>query len=752
VLLRPLPFPDGDRLVRVQQQNLKTPVTLLSPARLADWDRLNHTFVALTGFYTEDVSETSGDLPEKLTRAFVAPHFLDVWGIAPAIGRNFSEDETRPGGPLAVLVSERFWRRRLNADPSAVGQQLRFGTAAPAIVGVMPASFRFPIPDVDVWWPVTLNPSLARLREATWYTVVGRLNPRVTAAQAQTDLSTVQRQLALQYPATDAGLTVVVRPLAADLAGNLSVSLWLLFASATILLMIACVNVAGLMLVRAIDRQPEFSIRASLGASPGTLAAQVVTEAGVIAVAGTIVGLAIASGISRMTQVYAARLPRLDEMRTDWRVTLYAVAITVAVTLMCSLIPLRRVSDRRVAHAGAGGTRTEVSGAGGAQWVLVGIQVALAMLLLACGGLLVRSIQKLAEVAPGFDPSHIVTFHVSGSYAETTDFARLTRRIDRTLDALRAIPGVQAAATAGALPGVPGRFLTELTLAEGRAETEPKLVADSRYVAESYFDTVGLAILEGERCRQSSPLVVQSAVVNRTFARTYFGDVSPIGYHLKLSGFGTPDPVVIEGVVGDAREQGLDRMPSPTVYWCLAAPGPSPFFLVRTAIPPGALTETLRRRMKDLEPTRAVFGIEPLTAQLDAAYTEGRLRALVLAVFAGLAVILACVGIYGTVSYVVTSRRREIGLRRALGATSGQIVRRFLGQGIVVSSVACGAGLGASLLVTRWLSSMLYGVSPWDPITFIAAVALVLGGAVVASLVPSTRAASAEPMDALRTE
>jgi putative ABC transport system permease protein len=194
VLLRPLQFPDGNQLVRVQQQNPRTPVTLASPARLADWARLNHTFSALTGYYTEDVSETSGEFTEKLTRAFVAPHFLDVWGIAPVFGRDFSDEELRPGGPLAVLVSEAFWRRRLGADPTAIGRQLRFGTAAPVVVGVMPASFRFPIPDVDVWWPVVLNASLARVREATWYTVVGRLKPSVSAAAAQADLSTIQRR------------------------------------------------------------------------------------------------------------------------------------------------------------------------------------------------------------------------------------------------------------------------------------------------------------------------------------------------------------------------------------------------------------------------------------------------------------------------------------------------------------------------------------------------------------------------------
>lgn len=752
VLLRPLPFPNGDRLVRVQQETPKTPVTLTSPARLADWARLNHTFVALTGYYTEDVSETSGEFPERLTRAFVAPHFLDVWGIAPAIGRDFSDEEMQPGGPLAVLVSDAFWRRRMNADSAAIGRQLRFGTAAPMVVGVMPASFRFPIPDVDVWWPVTLNASLARVRQATWYTVVGRLRPGVTAAGAQADLATVQRQLAFQYPDTDAKLTVAVGSLATELVGGAAASLWLLFGSATILLVIACVNVAGLMLVRATDRHYEFAIRTSLGASPTTLAGQLIVEAGVLVAIGSVIGLTIASTTSRLMHVHARGVPRLDEMRIDWRVTVYALAVAGTVTLVCSLVPIRRLVHHQRSRVTPGSTHTQVSGGARLQWMFAGIQVALAVVLLASGGLLIRSIEKLAHVSPGFDPQRIVSFHVSGSYAETTDFTRLTGRMNRTLDALRAIPGVETATTAAALPGVPGRSLTELTLAEGRAETEPKLVADSRYVAASYFDTMHIPVLAGQRCRQTSPVEIQSAVVNRVFARTYFGEVSPIGYHLKVSGFGAPDPVVIQGIVADAREQGLDRLPSPTVYFCFAAPGPVPFFLVRTAISADTFGETLRRKMKEIEPARAVFGVVPLATQLDAAYSETRLRAFGLAAFATLAVTLACVGVYGTLSYLVTSRRREVGLRLALGATQRQIVRGFFRQGMTVSVVACSVGFAASLVVTRWFSSMLYGVSPRDPVTLIAIVVLVIAGAVVASVVPSARAAHVEPMDVLRSE
>ncbi len=752
VVLRPLPFPGGDLLVRIRQQRMDTPVAFTSPARLADWDRLNRSFVALTGFYTEDVSETSGEFPEKLTRAFVAPRFLEVWGVAPAIGRDFTAEEFRPGGPVAVLVSDAFWRRRLHADPAAVGQRLRFGSTAATIAGVMPAAFRFPIPDVDVWWPVTLNATLANLRDATWYTVVGRLKPHVSIAAAQTDLTAVQSELAQTFPKTDARIGVAVQPLASDLVGRFSASLWLLFAAAAVLLVIAGVNVAALMLVRATDRANEFWIRTSLGAPRRALVVQVLTEAGVLAGAGMLVGLGAAGAATRIIRWYGGQFPRLDEVHVDVRVALFAILVTAGATLACSLAPLVRVLGGERASIGSGRTRTQVSGRTGLQWTFAGTQVALAVVLLSASGLLLRSLEQLARVSAGFDPAPITTFQMSGSYAETADYPRLLQRIDRTLDALRTVPGIESAATAGALPAVPGRFMTELTLAEHRADDTTKLLADNRFVSASYFDTLRIPLLAGERCRATTRATVETAVVNRQFADTYFGAASPIGYHIAASSFATTQPVLISGIVGDVREQGLDRTPGPTVYWCMAAPGPAPFFLVRTSLPPAAMTETLRRKIKEIEPGRAVFGISPLAAHIDGAYDENRVRSAVLASFAAAAVTLAFIGLYGTLSFLVTSRRRELGLRLALGATPGDIVRRFLFQALAVSASASAAGIAASAMFGRALSAMLYGVAPSDPLTISAVVILVLAGATVASLIPSARGARLEPMQVLRAD
>jgi putative ABC transport system permease protein len=754
VLLRPLPFPEGDRLVRIHQRNPKTPITIASPARLADWDRLNETFQAMTGFYTEDASETTGEFPEKLTRAFVAPRFLEVWGMAPALGRDFTPEEGQPGGPNAVLISDRFWRRKFGADPNVIGRQLRFGTSSATVVGVMPASFLFLVRDVDAWSPIILTPNMASfIRDATWLMAVGRLKRGVSVAQATANLSTIQTQLGREYPKSDASLTVDVEPLAEDVVGPIGSSLWLVFGSATLLLLIACVNVAALLLVRTTEREHEIAVRASLGASRKIVIVQLMVETAVLSLAGAAVGLLIAGVAARAFHASASNLPRVDEIRIDWRIVAYSLGTAVAVTLLCGLLPAVRTTRRDLSSGLAHGGRSQVSGRQRVQWLLVATQVSLAVVLLSGAGLLLRSFQELGRVAPGFEPSHILTFHVSGSYGETANYPQLLERIDRTLDFLRAVPGVQQAATAASLPGVPGEFLAEVRLVEGRAESEPKVVADSRYVSTGYFATMQMPLLAGEPCetRGSASLRNRTALVNRSFVNTYFAGESPIGHHLATA-VGGPNAAAIVGIVADAREQGLHRAPGPTVYWCFSAPGPSPFYLVRTASEPSAFTDTVRRKVKEIEPARAVFDITPLNEHLSAAYSENRLRMLALASFAGTAVLLACVGLYGTLSYLVNIRRREVGLRLALGAARGQIVRRFFGQGVGVSLAACMAGLGLSVVLNRVLAEMLYGVSPSDPATLSAVALIVLAAAGLASLVPSIRAALVEPMMVLRDE
>jgi len=751
VLLRPLPFPDGDQLVKLAQFDPKQPQQrFVAPVRLEDWNRLNSTFQAITGYYTEDDSETSGELPEKVRQAFVAGRFLEVWGIAPVLGRDFKPAEERFGGPDVVLISERFWRRRFGGDPHVLGKVLRIGRAGAAIVGVMPASFAFPDREVDLWSPIAADAPYAQDRAETWFIVVGRMKARVTLAEARANMAAVQANLGHQFPKTDAKLTVLLEPLKEATIGGVRRSLWIVFGAVTLLLLIACTNIAALLLSRAAGRQHEIGVRFSLGASRAAVVGQLLSEVLLLSLAGAGLGLIGASAAAKVFRSLARDLPRVDEIGLDWRIVLYALCCALVVTLLCGIVPAIRASRRDLAISLAHAGRAQVSGRRPMQLTLVGLQIALAVTLLAGAGLLVRSFQALARVSPGFDPEHMLTFHVSMSWAETNDYKPSNQRMERLLEGLRAVPGVESAAATGWLPGVPTQYEVELMSSEGRADAEPKIRAEGRFVTPEYFAALRIPLLAGDVCRDDPN--VSAMMVNRSFANAYLGGAAAIGRHLIQPANSFLPPAVIRGIVGDARESGLDRAAAPTVYWCLGTAQPGSFFLVRTHREPLAMAQTIRRKVHEIEPRRSVYELTPLTAHISDAYAENRLRTVLLGFFAVTAIALASVGLYGTLSYLVNLRQREVGLRLALGAMRGQIVRQFVALALRVSLAGIAAGLALAAVSTRLLTGMLYGVSPWDAATMTGVVALVLGVSVAAAFLPAKRAARLEPIEVLRQE
>src|SRR5437667_6312546 len=451
---------------------------------------MNSTLQAIAGYYTGDESETSGTLPEKLTRALVSPRFLSVLGISPALGRDFSPEEERFGGPNAVLISDRFGRRRFGGDPNVLGKGLKFGQSTATIIGVMPASFLFPNRDVDLWSAVPMDAPYAQRRESTWFATVGRLKPGVTVAEARADIERIQRQLGKQYPKTDRDLAVEVEPLKETIVGSARGTLWLLFGSVTLLVLIVCTNIAALLLARAARRQQEIAIRGALGASRSRIVAQLLTEAFLLAAAGAALGLVVAGSASEAFRALAGNLPRMEEIKLDWRIVSYSLACALVATFVCGLVPALRATRRTLSETLAQGSRAHVSGRSPLDWLLVGVQVALAVTLLDGAGLLLRSLQALGRVSPGFDPSHVLRLHVSGGWGETADMKALTQRIDRTLDDLRNLPGVEATGTSVTLPGVPASFETELKLTPPPADVERKIVAESRFVSPGYFTTM----------------------------------------------------------------------------------------------------------------------------------------------------------------------------------------------------------------------------------------------------------------------
>jgi len=461
--------------------------------------------------------------------------------------------------------------------------------------------------------------------------------------------------------------------------------------------------------------------------------------------------VAVAIGGLHVLKTSASGLPRVDEIRLDAALVAYSLTCAAGAALVFGLLPALRTGS--TIQQGMRQRHTETPVTTRLQWSLVTIQVALSVTLLFGAGLLIRSFDRLTRVSLGFDPSRVLTFRITGNWGETVDFAALTRRLNATLDGLRHAPGVADAATSLATPGVPFDFDSEVRIRELPPEGNRRIVASARVVSSGYFSTLHVPLWAGTGCADDPPS--PGAVVNRSFARLYLTGATGLGYHLQEL---LPDrrpamSATIVGVVEDAREQGLSEPPRPTIYWCNSAPVPSPVFLVRAqADPATALADTIRRRVHEIDAGRAVYDVRPLPERLDDTIAENRLRTVLLTAFALIAVSLAGIGLYGTLSYIVTTRRREIGLRMALGALRRETVLLFVWQGVSVTTAGCIAGVWLSAAAGRGLAGMLYGVSWIDPLTLAGVMAFVIGVGIVASVWPAVRAARVDPIQVLRED
>lgn len=749
VLFKPLPFPDADRLVSVSQTIKDNSVNNVGPARLEDWNERSSTFEAMTGYYTEDVSDTSGDLPERMRKANVAPRFFDVWQIAPELGHAFAASDHEAGAAPVAVISNRYWRRRFDADPDVVGTTIRIGENAYELVGIMPEDFAFADADVDVWVPTRYFPYVLD-RRAAWYAGYARMKPGVTVEQARADLNRVQAQLSREYPDSDRDIGVAIEPLKDTTVGSVKTSLWLLFGAVSVLLLIACTNIAAMLLARASERRREAAVRLAIGSSRASIALRAMTESAVLVVGGTGIGLALAVVATRTFRRLAPALPRVDEITVDGKALLYTLASVVAVTILCGSIPAYRAARNADGKNLTGNARWQVSARHSMQWLLVGVQVALSVMLLAGAGLLVRSFQELSHVDNGFDPHNVLTFRISGSYAEPN----MLENVERIRAEVASVPGVEDAATSTPVPGVLNdRSGFDVGTAEFHvdgtvADDDAPMLAEIRLVSPEYFGVMRIALSAGESCRLAEPGGQETMLVNQVFVDRYLGGRSPLGQNIQSR---YADMARIVGVSGNAREFGPDRSPVPTAYLCRAAVAYPPLsFLIRTDGDPAAIVNTVRQRLKEIEPTRSMYDVQTLGERMGAEFDTDRLRTALFALFAAAALALVCLGIYGTLTYIVSLRRREVGLRVALGAQQRNIAAQFLNKAIAVVGAAAFLGLAGSVLLSGAISSQLYGVAPTDPVTLATVVAIVLLVGCLAALAPALRAARIDPMKALR--
>jgi predicted permease len=746
VLIKPLPYPDADALVTVYEQTPKGREgrSLVAPGRLQDWHRNNRSFVAIAGTNTESLTETSGPEPERLAGVRVSPRFFHVYARQPIAGRWFTDDEELETGPNAAVISEGFWTRRFDREPSAIGRTLMIGGRSYPIVGVMPASFTGAA--TDVWLPGKTNAWLLGQREARFLNGIGRLKPGVTIEQAARDLALVQEGLAKQFPKTDTGWAAEVRPLKDARIGTSRRGLVLVFASVSALWLIAVANIAGLTLVQVRRRARDLAIRAALGASRGRAIAMVWREGLIIGTLGAGLGAALAIGLVRLMPTVLTATPRINELRLDWRALAFTAVTTLLATLIVSVVPAIVGTRRDLQQMMAAGSRGVAGGRYRFQQGLVLAQVALSVTLVGSATLLLRSYYNLTTVNRGFDPSGVVTFHVAAGWSE--DRYRVGLLQTQLLTELAQLPHVQAAGLTNFLPA-PGGSLRYSVRVSGLTgpNADGSMTVGMRSVTEGYLRAIRAPLVAGSLCpslriNDKSLLVM----VNQRFVDVYAPSQNLVGRTVEMA----QNTYTIIGVLGAMAEDGPAVGPVPFTYSCIQ-PGwwPDPEYVVRTT-DARALPADLRQIVNRIDSQRAIFGLRPLTEVVDGALDQPRLDAAMLSSFAGAALALAGIGLYSLFMLVVSDRTREIAVRLAIGASPGGMIRL-----VAVAAgrlLACGIVLGILLTAAadRMLRGVLFGVTSFDPGALAASAAVIAAVAMIAVAVPAIRAARVAPTYALR--
>ena len=749
VLIRPLPYPKAERLVSVQEakESDNQSRTRVSPGRLADWDKQNSTFDGIAGSYQDTLTETSGPAPERIAGAYVSPGFFSVMGTKPEVGRTFAEQEEAFGGPLSIVISDGYWRRRFSADPEVLGRTVMLSGVSHVVVGVMPPSFQYPAPIIEVWAAKQASPDLMRIREARFYAGVGRLKTGVTPEQARTDLATIQRRLGEQYPKTDAGWGAVVEPLKDEIVGGVRLALWLLTGSVGLLLLIACANVACLMLAQLNGRTAEIALRSSLGAGRVAIARQLFAEGLVYALAGGALGALGAFAGMDLLRKQVPDVPRITELAVDYRTLALMMAVSVLSAILFSLAPVMQMFRQvalRPGGRGVVGTRQRLPR------ILVSAQLALATTLLIGAGLFLRSLLRLEETPLGFRTENVLTLRVAASSTEAV--GTTIQRHQRSLEALAAVPGASSVAMATGLPGANPTWTREFQIAGEPPADSTLQFAGWRIVTTGYFQTMDIPILAGRTCRMDSGVERPfETLVNRKFVERYFPGRDPIGRAIAQGPHGYVNAEIV-GIVADVREDGHGREPQPVIYACgYLRYFQDSDFLVQFRNRAGAAL-AVREALRAIDPGRPIYGVRWLNEAHVEALAQTRFRTLLISLFSMLALTLAAVGLYGVMAYMVSQRTREIGVRVALGARPGQILGEIVRSGSVLAGAGAAAGIVLAFALSRVMATLLYGIGASDVTTYVYATAVLLGVAMVACLIPGGRATSVDPTQALREQ
>lgn len=756
VLLRPLPYRDADRVVTLWQNNSKAGVAQndVSPANFIDWSEQSSSFEAIAGIEPFGFSLVGDGEPERFPAWLVTSGFFQVAGVDALLGRTFTGEDYQPGNERVVVLGHGLWQRRFGGDRNIVGRKLTLNGQPFVVVGVMPPEFQLPA-DREIWAPRVLTDNHRQLRGATYWNVVARLKQGTTPAQAQQEMNGIAARLASQYPDTNGGMGVTVVGLFEQITGRIRAALWVLAAAVGFVLLIACVNVANLFLVRGAERQREFAIRRALGAERLRLLRQTLTESLLLVLAGAVSGVLLASWLVKLIPALSsAKLPRVEYVSMDLRVVLFACGVSVLTALIFGLVPAIQFwrndiqsTLKESGRSAATPVRQRVRTA------LVISEVAVAVVLLTGAGLLFRSFVRLIQVDPGFTKENVLALQVFLTRAYDRP-EKMIGFYDQSLEKIRSLPGIETAAVTMSPPFINLESDAPFNIV-GQPAPPPGSEPTAFYapVSSEYLNTLDVPLKRGRFFTQfdssNAPLVV---VINETMARRYFPSEDPIGKRLVVM-FDKAETREIVGVIGDVLHNGLHAERRPEMFVPHQQSASSYItFLVRTTSEPSSQITAVKRAIREVNPNQTFARTATMEELVADSLKERRFNLFLLGLFAAIALLLATIGIYGSISYSTRQRTNEIGVRIALGARSGDVLRLIVGQGIWLALVGVAIGLGAAFLLTRAIKSFLFGVSPTDPLTFLAISGLLLLTALIASLIPARRATKVDPLLALRSE
>jgi putative ABC transport system permease protein len=760
VLLRPLPYKNPERLVMVWEENSKQgfPRDTPAAANYIDWRDQNHVFEAMAAMAEISFNLTGAGEPERIDGQRVSASLFRLLGVNPELGRTFLPEEDHPGGNHVVILSHALWQRRFGSDRAIVGRSINLDGQSFTVVGVMPRNFQFPNRTDQLWVPIAFSAKEAGERGNHYLQVIARMKPGVSLQQAQAEMTTIATRLQQQYPQTNTSIGAVITPLHEHVVGNIRSALLILLGAVAFVLLIACANVANLLLARAAVRQKEIALRLALGASRSRMTRQFLTESVLLSAFGGGFGLLLTIvGLDVLKRFIPPNISQVQAIAIDTKVLSFTILVSVATGLLFGLAPAAQLANSDLNDTLKETGRDMAAGAHGnrIRGFLIISEVAVSFLLLIGAGLLINSFIRLRHVDPGFRSENLLTMKIVLPETRYPDKQRRSLFYDELLRRVETLPGVASEAVATNLPLTSSGNSVGIAI-EGRADPAPDRVpiVIMRVISPSYFKTMTIPLLEGrvftEADKADSPPAV---VISETTARRFWPGESALGKHIKIGQSTSPQPwLTVVGVVKDVRQFELITEPKLQMYLPYQQIG---FFepralIIRTNFDPLSLAGTVRQTVWEIDKNQPVSDISSMEDIVADSVARQRFSMLLLGIFAGLALLLAAVGIYGVMSYSVAQRTREIGIRMALGAQRSDVMRMTIGQGLRLVLMGVAIGLVGAFVLTRVMSTLLFGVSPTDPLTFITISTVLVSVALLASYLPALRATRVDPISALR--